>query len=599
MKKLSLLLAILLLLSAPLMAACNNQKEPDTTTPTQTTPTQTTPEGTTPEETTPPEVDLPVVHASISVEQLANYEIIYAKNSSAEVVGLTNNLPELVLNTFDVMLNRRTDLYYEGVDAYAKGQYEILIGHTNREESETFLADLKWDDYGFGIVGDKLVIAGKNEDGTLLALRAFVEHLGAKEKGGEVFFSNADQLLVQTTYPYPNLTVNGIAATDLAILCNQEELGGVAQIIRDAIIKASGIAVPIVTDRDIERIENKLVIGRTNQIIIDYAPVDSAYPTGKEFYISKLAGGLFIDAANASGYWSAAAYIAAQLSGECGEKVVFEQKQYIGEDAIGVMSFNLKAEDKTADHNKRVDAVVETILKYRPSVVGVQEATDTWIALLNQRLGDIYTIVGEGRNGDGSGEHSAILYLTEEFDCIESGTKWLSETPDKKGSQFAESHYKRIMTYALLSRKSDGKQFLHVNTHLDYGTTDAEEAVKVAQMQVIFDEIRNFSPDFIIITGDFNATVDSPVYQMITDNGYEDTCGGDALQAPTYHALMGTTGAPSHIDFIFYKSKYHSKYDTYYLSNIYDRICNERVDNENVSDHYPIFAILAIKPNEK
>ena len=599
MKKLSLLLAILLLLSAILMAACNNQKEPDTTTPAQTTPAQTTPEGTTPEETTQPEVDPPVVHASISVEQLAKYEIIYAKNSSAEVVGLTNDLPELVLNTFGAMLNRRTDLYYEGVDAYAKGQYEILIGQTNREESETFLADLKWDDYGFGIVGDKLVIAGKNEDGTLLALRAFVEHLGAKEKGDKVFFSNADQLLVQTTYPYPNLTINGISATDLAILCNQEELGGVAQIIRDAIIDACGIAVPIVKDEPLGSIKNKIVIGHTEMIIIDYAPEEIAYPTGKEFYISKLAGGLFIDAANASGYWSAAAYIAAQLSGECGEKVVFDQKQYTGEDAIGVMSFNLMAGSQSNPESKRIDAVVETILKYRPSVVGVQEATDTWISLLNQRLGDIYTIVGEGRNGDGSGEHSAILYLTEEFDCIESGTKWLSETPDKKGSQFAESHYKRIMTYALLSRKSDSKQFLHVNTHLDYGSSDAEEAVKVAQMQVIFDEIRDFSPDFIIITGDFNATADSPVYQMITDKGYKDSCHDAALEDPTYHGLMGTTGEPSHIDFIFYESIYHSKYDTYYLSNIYDRICTERVNNENVSDHYPIFAILAIKPNEK
>ena len=295
MKKLSLLLAILLLLSAILMAACNNPKEPDTTTPAQTTPAQmtpegTTPEGTTPEETTQPEVDPPVVHASISVEQLAKYEIIYAKNSSAEVVGLTNELPELVLNTFGAMLNRRTDLYYEGVDAYAKGQYEILIGQTNREESETFLADLKWDDYGFGIVGDKLVIAGKNEDGTLLALRAFVEHLGAKEKGGKVFFSNADQLLVQTTYPYPNLTINGISATDLAILCNQEELGGVAQIVRDAIIDACGIAVPIVKDEPLGSVKNKMVIGHTEMIIIDYAPEEIAYPTGKEFYISKLAG---------------------------------------------------------------------------------------------------------------------------------------------------------------------------------------------------------------------------------------------------------------------------------------------------------------------
>ena len=583
MKKLSFLLAIILLLSVFSMTSCNKNEVPQETTPKVTTPDTTLPTATTPNETTAPDVDPPVVQASILVEQLAKYEVIYAKDSSAEVKGEVKPLVNAIYNTFAVMLNQRTDLYYEGVESLAKGQYEILIGHTNREESEIFLSTLRWDDYGYGIVGDKLVIAGKNEDGTLKALRAFLEYVG-KSEGGEVFFTNADQFLVQTNYPYPNLTINGISVSDLSILCNQEELGGIAQIIRDAIIKASGVAVPIVTDREIERIENKLVIGRTNQIIIDPAPEDIAYPTGKEFYISKLAGGLFIDACSASGYWSAAAYIAAQLSGECGEKVVFEQKQYMGEDAIGVMSFNLKAESKTADYNARTDAVVDTILKYRPAVVGVQEATDQWMNILREKLGDVYTIVGEGRNAEGHDEHSAILYLTAEFDCLESGTRWLSDTPEEKGSQFAESHYKRIMTYVLLSRKSDGKQFLHVNTHLDYGTTAAEEQVKVKQMQVIFDEIAKLPSVSTTITGDFNATVDSPVYEMITANGYQDSCPASLIPSPTYHGLMGTTGEASHIDFIFAKGMETSNYY---------RICTERVGNENVSDHYPIFSILS------
>ncbi len=584
MKKLSFLLAIILLLSVFSMTSCNKNEVPQETTPKVTTPDTTLPTATTPNETTAPDVDPPVVQASILVEQLAKYEVIYAKDSSAEVKGEVKPLVNAIYNTFAVMLNQRTDLYYEGVESLAKGQYEILIGHTNREESEIFLSTLRWDDYGYGIVGEKLVIAGKNEDGTLKALRAFFTYVN-DSKDSKVFFSNADQSIVQTNYPYPTLTINGISVSDLAILCNQEELGGVVQIIRDAIIKVSGIAVPVVTDRDIERIENKLVIGRTNQITIDYAPEDSAYPTGKEFYISKLAGGIFVDANTSAGYLSAAAYIAAQLSGECGEKVVFEQKQYMGEDAIGVMSFNLKAESKTTDYNARTDAVVGTILKYRPAVVGVQEATDQWMNILREKLGDVYTIVGEGRNAEGHDEHSAILYLTAEFDCLESGTRWLSDTPEEKGSQFAESHYKRIMTYALLSRKSDGKQFLHVNTHLDYGTTAAEEQVKVKQMQVIFDEIAKLPSVPTTITGDFNATVGSPVYEMITTtNGYQDSCPASLIPSPTYHGLMGNTGEPSHIDFIFAKGMETSNYY---------RICTERVGNENVSDHYPIFSILS------
>lgn len=587
MKKLSFLLALVLLFCTASMAACNKKNNPEGTVPSTTPPEATTPEVTT------PEAEEPFLDPSLSVlvKDIPNYEIVVAKNSSEEADKLAKELQQAIQGALDLPISLKT------ANAYNNGQYEILIGETNREETETFLSHLRWKDYGYGMIGEKLVIAGKNEDGTLEALRAFIEYVNAFD-GENVFFDNANLYLVtDTSYPFPNLTINGIAAKQLSILCNEESLGGVAQIIRDAIIEASGIPVSIVTDKEIDVLENAIIVGDTSFIDIEAVPDEIAYPTGREYYIDTSWGCIWLRAKTAAGYYSAATKIVAQFSGKGGDNVVITNGDGKGEDAIAVMSFNLMAGIQSGD--KRADRVIQTILKYRPAVIGVQEATDTWIALLKQRLGDIYTVVGVGRNADGGDEHSAILYLIEEFDCIESGTKWLSDTPDVAGSKFAESHYTRIMTYAHLARKSDGKQFLHVNTHLDYGTTNEEEQVKVEQMQVMFDQIQKFSADFIIITGDFNATVGSPVYQLITGKGYKDSCHGTAFEEPTYHGLMGTTGAPSHIDFIFHNSIYHSKYDTYYLSNMYYRICTERVDNENVSDHYPIFAILALKPNEK
>jgi hypothetical protein len=298
MKKLSFLLAILLLLSVCTMTACKEKNPEDTT-----------PQATTPEETTPAP-GATVVHASVSLEALANYEIVVAKSSSEETDKLTKELQQAMQTVFDLPFTLKTE------NAYNETQYEILIGETSRKESTEFLSkyNMTRRDYGYAIVGDKLVIRGTNEDGTLEALRAFLSYVRGHNKG-EVFFTNANLYLVtDTSYPFPNLTINGIAAKQLSILCNEESLGGVAQIIRDAIIEASGIAVPIVTDSEIESIENKLVVGCTNQIIIDPAPEDITYPTGKEFYISKLAGGLFVDANSTAGYLSAAAHIAAQIA---------------------------------------------------------------------------------------------------------------------------------------------------------------------------------------------------------------------------------------------------------------------------------------------
>ncbi len=576
MKKLSFLLAIVLLLSACLMTACKHPVPPDA-------PQGTTPQVTTPEETTP-EPDKPLLDPSlsISVEELINYEIIYAKDSSQEVKDEVKKLVGAIFDTFGVMLNQRTDLYYEGVESLKKGQYEILIGHTNRAESETLLSALRWDDYGYGMVGDKLVITGKNEDETLRVLRDFIERVKASAEDEKVFFNNESQCIITCDYPHPDLTVNGIPVEELSILCNEEELGGVAQIIRDAIIDASGIAVPIITDADVKEGDKLFVVGESAHITID--AWIGAGVTGNDYCIHTAEELIWIDAQTAAGYLSAAAELAMQLSGKGGDNVSFTAGKREGEDAIAVMSFNLMAGAQNGD--KRVDRVISIIKKYRPAVIGVQEATDNWMNILRERLGDTYTVVGVGRNADGHDEHSAILFLTEEFELLEGGTKWLSDTPDTAGSKFAESHYTRIMTYALLSRKSDGKQFLHVNTHLDYGSTDAEEQVKVKQMQVIFNEIAKLPDVPTIITGDFNATVSSPVYDKILEEGYFDSSRVNCKNqvANTYHGLMGTTGAPSHIDYIFASAG---------LTDRYYRVCRERVGHENVSDHYPILSILS------
>lgn len=588
MKKLSFLLAIILLLSLPLMAACSKGDNSEQSNPQVTTDESTTSTGT----TAPEEEEDPIVHASILVEQLADYEMVLAKSASAEVVQTLESLRRKMQADFEVPINKKT------ANAYNKTQYEILIGDTNREETAAFFAkyDMTWKDYGYGIVGDKLVIAGKNEDGTLEALRAFFNYVN-KYNGGDVFFSNADLYLVtDASYPYKNPAINGIPVSELSILCNQQELGGIAYIIRDAIIEACGIAVPIITDADVKAEDKLMIIGESTHVPQELLTAwSNATVSGNDYYfLTDRSACCWLNAKTAAGYYNGAAEFAKLFSKTDGDGKFTLIGEQNGEDAIPVMSFNLKAESAQSDYNARLDALVSTILKYRPMVVGVQEATDMWIGLLQQRLGDTYTIVGDGRNADRGDEHSAILYLTEEFECLQSGTKWLSETPDVPGSQhsMAISTYPRIMTYVVLERKSDGKQFLHVNTHLDYGTTDLQEQVKVAQMQVIFDEIAklNLSDIPTIITGDFNATVDSPVYNMVIDAGYQDSCYGADIQSPTYHALMGTTGEPSHIDFIFHKNMEGSSHF---------RICSERVDNENVSDHYPILTVLTFLAEQK
>ena len=63
---------------------------------------------------------------------------------------------------------------------------------------------------------------------------------------------------------------------------------------------------------------------------------------------------------------------------------------------------------------------------------------------------------------------------------MESGIKWLSDTPDKQYSKFEESAYTRSFTYALLRDLSTGEKLLMANTHIDY--TSAANAMQVEKL---------------------------------------------------------------------------------------------------------------------
>ena len=66
-----------------------------------------------------------------------------------------------------------TDFYREGNPAFAMGEYEILVGETNRPETAEFLDGLQMWQYGYALVGQKIVIAGHDDASTRLAVEEF------------------------------------------------------------------------------------------------------------------------------------------------------------------------------------------------------------------------------------------------------------------------------------------------------------------------------------------------------------------------------------------------------------------------------------------
>ena len=253
-------------------------------------------------------------------------------------------------------------------------------------------------------------------------------------------------------------------------------------------------------------------------------------------------------------------------------------------EVLEVMSFNVYY------NNNNKQSVIDQITAYMPDSFGVQEATPEWMDELNESLSSKYESVGEGRgsNTNSSNEYNAIFYNKDKFNCLGSGTKWLSSTPDE--CSFTEdglTHY-RIVTWAILERKSDGKIFIHANTHLDDSTPEVRKK-QAEYLLAILAELSESNPNVpIILTGDFNTDwtkqdveENKALFDLIANAGYVNAASnaldGDNADHITYHDY-GESESET-IDFAFVSE------DDFTV--LYYNVCNETTPAP--SDHYALY----------
>jgi len=87
-------------------------------------------------------------------------------------------------------LKLSTDFYREGIKGLEILPTEILVGKTNREETARFLDSLTPWQWGYALVGTKIVIAGHSDETTAEAVNAFVQNI---VKRRPLSFSEADR----------------------------------------------------------------------------------------------------------------------------------------------------------------------------------------------------------------------------------------------------------------------------------------------------------------------------------------------------------------------------------------------------------------------
>ena len=246
---------------------------------------------------------------------------------------------------------------------------------------------------------------------------------------------------------------------------------------------------------------------------------------------------------------------------------------------IKIMSFNVRYKNNHDEQSWdiRLKRIVPLIKNAAPELIGFQEVLHPQLLDLAGSF-DEYGHAGAGReDGKTKGEYALIFFKKSRFDLLDSGTFWLSETPETPSFGW-DAVCIRICTWVRLADKITGKEFYHFNTHIDHVGKKAR--LKGAEM-IRAAVLGKNAP--AVITGDFNSFEGSPVYKIMTGEGLYDAkyAAESTMSHGTANAfIVMDISAFSPIDYIFFAGGGFSV-------KSYKVLVNGQ-EGEFSSDHYPV-----------
>ena len=257
--------------------------------------------------------------------------------------------------------------------------------------------------------------------------------------------------------------------------------------------------------------------------------------------------------------------------------------------SLSVMTFNMRYDNPEDGQNNwrfRRERIAGVIKAQEVDVLGTQE-------LLSNQFNDLsglltgYPGVGVGRlDGAESGEYCAVFFRKDRFTLLDSGTFWLSETPEVVGSLGWDGACERIATWVVL-RDRDGRELFFIDTHLDHvGQVARDEGVSLLMKRI--ETLSGGRP--VILTGDFNSEPGSSVVAHVQKDGVlRDAKAIAAQRSGTDWSFSDFGQIPEAerplLDYIFVSGD---------IEALRYEVLPDTFDGGYVSDHAPVMAVVKI-----
>jgi len=257
--------------------------------------------------------------------------------------------------------------------------------------------------------------------------------------------------------------------------------------------------------------------------------------------------------------------------------------------AFRAMTWNIRYDnplDGPDAWSARRERVSGLIRYHAPDVLGIQEGLAHQVAYLQAEL-PAYNVVGVGRDdGKAAGEYCALFYRKDRYAVLDSGTFWLSPTPEMPSKGW-DAALNRICTYAVLKDLQGGKQLLVLNTHFDH----VGETARVQSAKLLLEKIKATTSKgrAVVLLGDLNtepgsapiqtltqATQDARTVCKTTPYGPEGTFNGFRL---------ATAPLDKRIDYVFVQ----------HLSVLQYAVLAEQELGRYPSDHLPVLAVFSFQ----
>lgn len=212
-------------------------------------------------------------------------------------------------------------------------------------------------------------------------------------------------------------------------------------------------------------------------------------------------------------------------------------------DPFRIMSFNVNTTMGQGPNiwTKRAPLLVNTIKRYSPDLIGLQEVSDANLVACQDHLQGYKHFAGNRYGEIPPQDRTSIFWKDSRFQLLDSGEFWFSNTPDRESTGWGVP-YPMGATWIKLQCRASGLRFVHLNTHFEDGADG--ELSRIESAKLVVTRLHELAPDLpAVVTGDFNCNPWSEPYRIFLNHGFMDTYRAaghaDSAASSTFHDYKG------------------------------------------------------------